>query len=174
MCFLNSVLMERSLYYRTKLSLYQRLESADLTFNDISMSLGLMKHCSIRLSQKVDNRLKGPPRPAMGREMDIPTEENGPLNSNTNSKQSSAIYYNAHSGPLPIPNNFFPTIPRSSIDLERVSPIFPTVSNSTTLFQHSSAIISRSLGQYCPGVQVQETILTPPYLRVVNYRSCFC
>lgn len=68
------------------------------------MLMDLLKHRSVRPSQNVEDRLRGPPHPAMDHKMEIPTDDHEPSNSHINLSRSSATYHTAHSGPLPIPN----------------------------------------------------------------------
>lgn len=85
---------------RKLVSLYQRMDCANFTIEDIKMSLDLLKHRSVCISQKVDSRLEGPFRPAMDWKMDIPTYDYKPFKLSTN--------FNGHrlSSILPIPNHF--------------------------------------------------------------------
>lgn len=75
--------------------LSQWMDNADLTSDDIRMSLCLLKHPSVCLSQGLYGQLKGPPRPAMDRKMGTSADDHGPSYSVTNSRLSSAIYQTA-------------------------------------------------------------------------------
>lgn len=97
--------------------LSQRMDSTDLAFDDISMLLELLKHCSICRSQKVDSRLKGLPRQATDRKMDIPTKNYGSVNSNISSGRSSATYHTSRLGQLSFLNIPFSAILPPPIDV---------------------------------------------------------
>lgn len=117
-----------------------RMDRPDPTFDAIKMSLNLLKHCSVRLPQEVDDSLEGPPCPVMARKMDIPIEDHGPSNSDINFTHSSANYHTANFGPLPFPNTTFPAIPPPLIGMKCISTIPLTAFNSPALFQYPIAI----------------------------------
>lgn len=77
-----------------------RMERAYLTFDDIEMSMDLLKHRSICLFQDSDSPLERHPPLAMNCKTDIPTDYHRPLKSNTNFRGSSTTYHTASSGPL--------------------------------------------------------------------------
>lgn len=56
------------------------------------------------------------------------------------------------------------------MNVKGIPPITPCVSESPVPFQDPGATPWRSFCTYCPGVQVQKTILTP-FSRKVDYRS---
>lgn len=80
------------------LTITQQKDSSDVTFDDIRISLHLLKHRSVYISQEVDIWLKGPPCLAMDCKMDIRTSDNGPSDSSSNYRSSLTTYQNAHSG----------------------------------------------------------------------------
>lgn len=88
-------------------SLSQRMEIADLTFNDIRVLLDLLRHCSVCPFKKVSARLEGSPRPAIGPKLKIATNDHEPHNSNPNYGRAKATYHIAHSRPLPFQILFF-------------------------------------------------------------------
>lgn len=89
---------------QTLVTLSQRLDSADLMLGDLSVTIVLLKHRSVSISQKVGARLWGPPRLAMNRKMDVSTDDHETSSSNANFKWSSASYQTAESGPHPFPS----------------------------------------------------------------------
>lgn len=78
----------------------QQMNSADLTSDSNVLSLELLKHCFICLSQKVDARLEKPSHLAMKLEMDIPTDHHEPSNSNNYFGTLSATYHTAYFGTI--------------------------------------------------------------------------
>lgn len=71
---------------------FQRMDSAYQTFDNALRSLGLLKHRSVCISQKVKAQKEGPPCPAMDFSVDILTTDHGPSHSKNNFKHSSAAY----------------------------------------------------------------------------------
>lgn len=57
------------------------MDNADLIFEDICMSLDLLKYRSVCVSSEAEARLKGLPCPAVDRKKDIPTKDHGALSS---------------------------------------------------------------------------------------------
>lgn len=114
-----------------------RMYSADLTFEDNRMSLDLLKHCSVQLSQEVENRLVGPLLPAMDHRMDIPTDSPGLSSSNTSFRRSFATYLSAHSGPFFISNTPSPAIspPPTKVEGVTLIPFLSLYSNLKTYFR---------------------------------------
>lgn len=53
---------------------------ANLVFHNIGMSLNLLKHYSTLLPQEVSTRVEGRPRPDTNRNINIPTNDDGPYN----------------------------------------------------------------------------------------------
>lgn len=144
--------------------------SAHLTFQDISMLLNPLKHCSVCLFQKADAHLGGTSCLAMDHKTKIPSDNQGASNSDTNFKRSSAIYHTSHSGTLPSPKTTFSTILSLSINIEDVSLISPTVSDSLFLYYKAKATPMRSFTPNYSCFQVQKMILCL-FSRVVDNRS---
>lgn len=126
------------------------MDSADLRFNNIRVSLDLFKHCSICLSQEVHGWSEGPLRSAMDPKMDILADEHGPSSPNTNFRRTLATYHPTHSGALSFPRTPFPAISTPPIGVDGVSPVLPTLSDFPAIFQVPSATPIGSLGPYCP------------------------
>lgn len=136
------------------------------------MSLNLLKHLFIRVSQKLAARLKRLPCPTRACKPDVPIDDHGSPNSSTNFWRLKATYHTAHFGTLPFPSFSFLVIPSPPIGVEGVSPIPPAASDSPALFKDLSATSTRLLGPYYSDFQVQQTI---PILfsRVVDDRFHF-
>lgn len=111
---------ERLINKGTNLSLSQLMDSAVLIFNDIQMSLNLLNHRFVCLSQEADAWLEGLHRPIINQKLDIPTDDHGPSSSNTNFRLWSATYPVAHSGPLPFLKTLFRANPRPPISMAGV------------------------------------------------------
>lgn len=130
----------------------KQMNSADLIFGNIKMSLSRLKRCSVCLFQEVKTTMEGPPRPSIYRKMDIPIDNHGLSSSNSKFKRSPAAYNTAHSEPILFPNTIIPAILSPPIGVEGVVPIPPSVSHFSSLLQDSSATLSRSDGPCCPDV----------------------
>lgn len=85
-------------------ALFPKMNNADLTEEDIRMLLGLLWDGSVRLYQRVDARLKGPPRQALGSKMNTWTHIHGNSSSNTCFRRSTTIKNTAFLGSLPFQN----------------------------------------------------------------------
>lgn len=144
------------------------MNSADLTFDDMKLLLGLLEHHYNCLSQEVDAQLEQPHHTAMNRKMDILTDNHEASTSNTYFRRLSATYDTTHSGPLPFLGTLFSTIPPPSVSVEGATSICTTVSDSE-VFENLRATTSWSHVSYCTGIQFQEAILVSS-LRVEDYR----
>lgn len=145
------------------------MDSADLTFIDIRTSLDLINYCSVCLSQKLDARLGGTPRPAMDSKSDKPTDHHRFSNSSTDSRRTSVTYHTAHFGPHLFPNTSFLDISPPSIGGEGIPPNPCTVSESPAYFKNHVPP-SRLTGTFCHSVYVLATIFTP-YWRDLDNQS---
>lgn len=132
----------------------QRLDSASLTFDNIRMSLELLKHRSVCLYQEINARMGGLSYPAMNQRMNTLADDQGPSISNTTFRLPFGTYRIAHSGFLPFPNTTFHAIPPYPTSVEGVPPIPSTLSDSVSLFLDPSATSTRSLGFFCSRVEV--------------------
>lgn len=144
------------------------MDNADTSFDDITISLNLLKLRFVCLSQEVDTRMEEPLCPAVDRKMYILPDDHEPSNSISTYRRSSVTYYTPRSGPLSIPNTKFLAISPSSIGVKDISPISPTVSDSLAQNLNSSTTPLQQSGPYCPCFIVQEAILTP-FSRIVKY-----
>lgn len=117
---------------------FKRMHRANRSFNDIEISLQVLKHCFVCLSQEVNTWLKGRHRLDMDQKWTFPTIDFRPSRPLTNSKQSSGTYYTAHSGLLPFLNTLFSPIPPPPTGVKGVRPISSTVLDSTVLFEAQS------------------------------------
>lgn len=146
------------------------MDSADLTFNDIKISLDLLKHRSGCLSQKVDSRLEGTLRPAMDQKMYTRLMITDLLNLSLISEDCELPTT------LPIPDPFpFKTL--YSLLFHRLLLVWrafcPFVSlyacDSLALLQNPSATPALLPGSFCPSDHAQKLSLTP-FLRVADNR----
>lgn len=112
------------------------MDCGDLTFDDIRILLILLKHSSVRLSQGVEARLKGPSSPAMDHEMYIPTDDHESSSFISTITLSSAIYRFVHSGELPFQTVPSPQFLRHQLAWRDVAPIPPIVSEFSALVEN--------------------------------------
>lgn len=85
-------------------SSFKRMNSADPTFDDIRISLNLLKHCFIRLSQEVGAQLEVPLRPAMTCKLNILTDHHISFDFSSINRKALATIHTAHFGPWPFSN----------------------------------------------------------------------
>lgn len=107
--------------------LSQQIENADLTLDDIHMSLELLKHCSVCL-KKFDARLERPFCLATVLKMDIPIGDHELIDYINGYIWLSATYHSAHFRLLPLSNTAFSAITPSIVSAEGVLSIPFTVS----------------------------------------------
>lgn len=152
------------------ISFCQRMESADLTFNDIIMLLDHLKHHHICLSPKEKARLEGFSCPATECKVEITTDDQGPSKCNIIFRLTPAFYHTPYHGQLPFLNTPFSAILPPPIGIKGFPPICLAVYDSQVLFHNPSASPSSSCGLHCPGVLVQDLIHTL-FSRVANFQS---
>lgn len=131
-------------------SLDNQTNNTDLTCNEISLPLELIKGSIVCLSQEVKARLKQTSCSDMNCKMKRATDNHGPTDSISSYRGSSSIYPIAHFEPLSYTNSFFANIPLPSISAEGAPPIASTVSNYSALRKYSSGTLLRSLGSFVP------------------------
>lgn len=136
------------------------MESADLSFEGISMSLNILKHCPVHFAKEVDVWLERHPHPHIDRKKAVPSDDRRPINYSSNNRTLSATYHTAHSAPLFFSNNYIPATSPPSLGIKGESPSFLTLSDSGSYFNTqarparvrliSIAPVSRSRGGSLP------------------------
>lgn len=104
----------------------QHMNSAHFIFENSFMSLKLLYHCFVCLSQEVDGWLGRPLHPAMNRKVFNMNSDHGPIETNSHINRSSATFQNLHYGTiLNQTTPFFAFLP-TIFSVEAVAPVpFP-------------------------------------------------